>query len=531
MAAFVAQLEADAVDQEIRATRPRGERTLGAALVSGLTLLAFALSGYHPDAEDGGLYLAGVNRLLDPRLYPHETAFVLAPTHHSAFAPVLATIVRLTHTGLPWVAVSLHLLSLWVTLFGAWMLAARCWEDRPARAGAVTLLACWLGLPVAGTALTIMDPYLTARSFSNPCMVLGLVAALDITSGQHRAWRLWLLSMALAAIMHPLMAAYGLAASLVLMCLGAQNARVRTWGTAGLCAAALLLAAAVQVAAPAESPDYLRVAVTRTYWFVAQWQSFEWFGLAAPLGILAWSASRQMSPRPIPQRRQDPPPPAARLSATCVVLGCTALVVAAVFARAGAETHLLARMQPLRVFQIVYLIMALVLGAALGQRVLRRSAWRWTAALAVVGAPMLLAARSSYPASPHFEMPRTDLRNPWVQAFLWIRENTPKDALFALDADYINAPGEDAHCFRAIAERSALADYSKDGGEASIAPALTPEWVQGQQAQQGLTTETDRERLQKLLPRGVSWTVLQSSAITGFECPYHNAAVKVCRLR
>ena len=73
-----------------------------------------------------------------------------------------------------------------------------------------------------------------------------------------------------------------------------------------------------------------------------------------------------------------------------------------------------------------------------------------------------------------------------MQAFLWIRGNTPKDALFALDADYINAPGEDAQSFRAIAERSALPDYSKDGGEASIAPDLTAAWSIGQAAQRGL---------------------------------------------
>ena len=82
-------------------------------------------------------------------------------------------------------------------------------------------------------------------------------------------------------------------------------------------------------------------------------------------------------------------------------------------------------------------------------------------------------------------------RNLWVQAFVWIRGNTPKDALFALDADYINAAGEDAQCFRAIAERSALPDYSKDGGEASIAPELADAWAIGQAAQQRLS---DAER-------------------------------------
>jgi hypothetical protein len=103
--------------------------------------------------------------------------------------------------------------------------------------------------------------------------------------------------------------------------------------------------------------------------------------------------------------------------------------------------------------------------------------------------------------------------------------------LFALDADYINAEGEDAQCFRAIAERSALADYSKDGGEASIAPDLTAEWVREQAAQQGLSPVSDAERMARLRPLGVGWVVLRADAVTGFECPYQNAAVKVCRVR
>jgi hypothetical protein len=151
----------------------------------------------------------------------------------------------------------------------------------------------------------------------------------------------------------------------------------------------------------------------------------------------------------------------------------------------------------------------------------------------LLGAIMFAFARSAFPASRHLEFPWTTPRNPWVQAFLWIRDNTPKDALFALDADYINAPSENAQCFRAIAERSSLPDYSKDGGEASIAPGLTTEWKAGQQAQQLLSapTTTDAMRIATLAPLGVSWLVLDARAATNLDCPYANATVKVCRLR
>jgi hypothetical protein len=113
---------------------------------------------------------------------------------------------------------------------------------------------------------------------------------------------------------------------------------------------------------------------------------------------------------------------------------------------------------------------------------------------------------------------------------VWIRRNTPRDALFALDARYITRQGEDAQGFRAIAERSVLPDYSKDGGVVSNEPALTGEWMQGLAAQSRLSTENDAARMQALRPLGVGWVVLDRGAKTGFRCDYANGVVKVCRV-
>ena len=269
--------------------------------------------------------------------------------------------------------------------------------------------------------------------------------------------------------------------------------------------------------------------MTRTYWFPAQWRWYELVGLAAPLAILAAAAWASAARFHIPGSAE----PARRaLARMAVAVGATAWIVALLFARASAPTHLVARMQPLRAFQIVYLVLLLALGAKLGRVILRRSVWRWAIAAALLGGIMLGSERAGFPASNHLELPwNKNPQNPWTQAFLWIRANTPKDALFALDADYINLPGEDAQCFRAIAERSALPDYSKDGGEASIAPELTPAWTIAQTAQQNLSLRTDVDRVASLRPLGVSWVVLEAAAQTKFDCPYRNAGVKVCRVR
>jgi len=262
------------------------------------------------------------------------------------------------------------------------------------------------------------------------------------------------------------------------------------------------------------------------------WAWYELVGLVAPLTILlvfAWATSPKS-----PQHHTTPESSARQaLARMAVAVGVTASLVAWSLARTAAAAHLVARMQPLRAFQIVYLVMVLALGAKLGEWVLRRSLWRWVAAMALLGGVMLAVQRGAFPNSNHLELPWTTPRNPWVQAFLWVRGNTPQGALFALDADYISAPGEDAQSFRAIAERSALPDYSKDGGEASLAPELTQAWAIGQSAQQGLSSrqETDAQRIAALSPLGVSWVVLETNATTSFDCPYRNALVKVCRLR
>lgn len=547
MATYVTSLESRVRAKRLDSTSRRGDLGFGLGLVSGLTLFAVAIHGYHPYAEDGGLYLAGVKRLLDPALYPYGTDFVLEPMRHSLFAPVVAAIARLSHAGLPVVLLALHLATVWATLFAGWLMASRCWMLRTARAGAVVLLACWLALPIAGTALLLMDPYLTARSFSTPLTVLALAGALGMTeqgdtSVRQRGSRIWIGSILLAGVMHPLMAAYALGATLILICMRSSSAVVRGKGTAGFAASALVLAALLQAFAQPESAQYLRVALTRTYWFPAEWNWYEWVGLAAPLAILALVA--RANGLKDPSRGPDREMQARQaLASAAIAVGLSALTVAMLFARSGAATHLVARMQPLRAFQIVYLVMVLILGAALGECVLRNVPWRWATAAVLLGGVMFGTSRAPFAHSRHLEFPWTAPRNSWMQAFLWIRDNTPKNALFALDADYVNIAGEDAQCFRAIAERSVLPDYSKDGGEASIAPELASEWADGQAAQKGLTgpaglhsaiagpQAADDRRLAALGSLGVSWVVLQSGSPTNFECPYANSAVKVCRLR
>ena len=508
-------------------------------LVTALTFFALLVHGYHPYAEDGGVYLPEIKRLLDPGLYPHGAEFVVGHLRYSLFAPVMAGLVRASKFSLETVLLLVQLATFWMTLFAAWMLAARCYASREARGGAVALLAVWMTLPIAGTSLMLMDPYVTARSLSTPCVLLAMVGALrfllpqfeteeDGRPDRRRGLALCCAGLAGAGIMHPLMGAYGLGAVLLLGAVLSRSRRVRVWGTVGLGLTAVAMAAELQLSAPPESAVYQRVVLTRDYWFLSQWHWYELIGLMAPLVILSVVA--------LTERREGD---AARvgLAHMAVAAGVTAIVVAVLFARTGMATHLVARMQPLRIFQVVYVVMTLVLGAVLGSRVLQRRPMRWVVVFSALAAVMAMAERRTFPASTHLELPHAfsgdesaDRVNPYERAFAWIGRNTPKDAFFALDAQYITKPGEDAQSFRAIAERSVLPDFSKDGGVVTNKPELAAEWLQGQVAQAGLGTQPDARRIAVLRSLGVTWVVLEREAVTSFLCEYANEAVKVCRL-
>ena len=522
---------------ELELEQYRRERSFAAALVTVLTLFAFLIHGYHPYAEDGGVYLPEIKRLLDPGLYSYGAEFVVGHLRYSVFAPLIAGLVRASHLSLEMVLLLVHLASFWVTLFAAWVLAARCYASREARYGAVVLLAAWLTIPIAGTSLMLMDPYVTARSISTPCALLALVGALQfllprfVVEGEmgerRRGLALCCGALIGAGLMHPLMGGYALGSVLLLVAAVSMSRLVRVWGMLGLSLTAVVVAAGVQLASPVESATYQRVMLTRSYWFLSQWHWYELVGLVAPLLILSVVAAR---------RSHGADAARVGLARIAVTAGGTAIVVAILFARAGAEVHQVARLQPLRIFQLVYVVMILLVGAALGEWVLRRQAWRWLGTFSLLAALMLLADRETFPASKHLELPDAMARgvggggNRWERAFVWIRMNTPKDAVFAMDANYSAIDGEDAQGFRAIAERSSLPDYSKDGGTVSNRPALTEEWSQGMALQTGLGRESDVGRFVALKSIGATWVVLERKVATGFGCAYENDAVKVCRL-
>jgi sugar phosphate isomerase/epimerase len=169
--------------------------------------------------------------------------------------------------------------------------------------------------------------------------------------------------------------------------------------------------------------------------------------------------------------------------------------------------------------------------------VLKKHALRWLLLFVPLGAGMFYAQRQMYPATAHLELPGSlsgnnneVSRNSWVEAFRWVSRNTPVDSQFALDPRYMELPGEDYHGFRALAERSVLADELKDAGMAARVPRLAPRWLRELEAQRGWRDFKRPDFLRLKAEFGVDWVVLQAPGVEGLPCPYRNSQVMVCRV-
>jgi hypothetical protein len=272
--------------------------------------------------------------------------------------------------------------------------------------------------------------------------------------------------------------------------------------------------------APATSAAYHEAAKAHGFHYVQRWAWYELLGIVAPLVIFWWFGR-------IAKTRQWPV--VERVSRALIFYGVIYLG-GAVAVDLPARFEALARLQPLRSLHFLYIVMFVMIGGFLGEFVLRNRLWRWLLLFIPLSAGMFLAQRSLFPASEHIEWPGAAPKNPWGEAFLWIRQNTPVDAIFALDPNYMNLTGEDEIGFRCTAERSRLADDVKDNGAVSMFPPLAENWwaqVQAQTPWKNLRLE-DFERLKSKY--GVGWVIVQQPGILGLDCLHQNSAVVVCRV-
>jgi hypothetical protein len=481
------------------------------ALLLLIAVGAVLVHGYHPTAEDGELYLPGVKKALQPALYPFNDEFFMSHAHATLFAEFVAASVRISHLPFDYVVFLWHLACIFALLFGCWRIARVCFRDPRAPWGSVALVAALLTIPVAGTALYIMDQYLSPRDLSTAGIVLILADALE-----RRFLRAGILTVLIATI-HPLMSVFGIGLVALLYLEERRSMTLETAvGAAG--AKAMLLFPALPSLRPVSAIYRQILDSTHSYFLVVRWPWYEWLGIVGPLVLLGWVA-RYGRTRDLPK--------VEALSRALIALGLASFAAALLLSIPRFAGWAL--LQPMRCLHLIFIMLFVLLGGALAESVLKSHLWRWVVVLAPLCLVMFIAQRQLFPASEHLELPGRASGNPWVQAFAWVRDHTPIGAVFALDPDYMRLTGEDEQGFHALAERSAMASR-REAGVVSMFPGLAQDWYEQVRAQQGWTKFqlADFKRLRRVY--GVTWVVLQRPGMFGLACPYQNGIVSVCHI-
>ncbi len=372
------------------------------------------------------------------------------------------------------------------------------------------LVAAMLTLPVAGTALYLADQHLHPRNLSTGIILLAVSRIL-----KEKHWQAVPLLL-LGIVLHPIMAVLGISFCVFLTMATLEPVQVWLRSLRDSLAVAIPLGWIFE----RPTPIWRKALETRSYFFLYRWTWYEWLGALAPL-LLFWLLARFADKRGETKL--------ARFSMAVFAYGVFQQIAAMVVLGSPSLVRI-TPMQPMRYLHLVYFFMTLIGGCLLTKYLVRSSAWRWAFYLIVINAGMFVTQRALFSASEHLELPGIQSKNHWLQAFAWIRLNTPADAYFVMDPNYLAAPGEDYHSFRALAERSQMADAIKDTAVVTQVPELGPDWERQVTAQAGWThfKLADFERLKSDF--GVNWALVGYPAPAGLDCRWHNDTVSVCQI-
>jgi hypothetical protein len=485
-------------------------RSRNILLILTFTLLAIAVMGYHPGFEDDGVYLSAVKSDLNPALYPHDAEFFRLQLQATIFDKCVGAFIRITGMSVAAGELLIQAASILLIIAASWAIARKLFAEERARWAGVAMVAAMLTLPVAGSALTMADQHLHPRNIATGFI---LAAVSRILSGKR--WQAVPLLM-LALLFHPIMGVLGISFCFFLTLSMFDRLRWRPHSEGRTLAAAVPLS---WVFTP-PTAEWRKALGTRRYWFLFKWTWYEWLGAIGPL-VLFWLL------RSFAMKRGEKT--LARFSLAVVYYGVFQQLIAVVINGVPALARLLP-LQPMRFLHLIYFFLTLAAGCLLGKYLLRGSVWRWAVFLVVTNAGMFASQRALVSGTEHLELPGRQSANSWLQAFAWIRENTPVTAYFAVDPYYLAAPGEDYHSFRALAERSQLADALKDPSVVTQVPILGPEWDRQVSAQSGWASfqVADFRRLRAEF--GVEWVLVPYPRPDGLECPWHNKALSVCKI-
>ena len=479
-------------------------------------MLGFLVMGYHPGAEDDGVYLTSIKADLNLSLFPHDTDFFRLQMRTSVFDNWMAYFVRGTGIPVAWAELLWQLICLCLIVWACWSIVCQLFEEETARWGGIAMLTAMFTLPVAGTALYIFDQHLHPRG---PATALILFAVSRILA--RKQWHAVPLVI-VAFVLHPLMGALGISFCCVLTVFEPLQIGLRSLQRIPVAEEVTTAVALIPFGWIFDPPSktWLEALQSRHWFRLYQWAWYEWLGVVGPI-VIFWLISRHA--------RKRGELKLAKLSMAILIYSCFQLAIAMIIL--GPPSLIgLSTLEPMRYLHLVYVFLVLIGGAYLGGYVLKAHFWRWAIFLIVANGSMFFVQRELFASSPHLELPGVQSSNPWLQAFDWIKHNTPENAYFALDPRYMAAPGDDYHSFRALAERSMLSDAIKDTSVVTKVAELGPLWHEQQLALAGWEhfQLADFERLKSQF--GVDSVVVSYPAPQGLACPWHNESLSVCKI-
>jgi hypothetical protein len=481
----------------------RSGRGMTILLLGVLTCFAILIAGFHIGIEDDAIYLPGIKKLLNPALYPWDTQFFATQTNVFVILRAVAASARLTHLPLEWILLAWQITSIFLLLASCWYVASLCFPRLIERFASVALVGSLLTMPVAGTALYIADQHLHPRTLECAAMLFAIGSVLD------RRYKSAIVFSFVALLIHPLMAVFGIAYVILLALPLERFSRLK-----------VAMSAALQLPIITRpNPAWREAALTRTYFFLRQWAWYEWLGIFAPMLLLWWFSKVGV-----------------KIGSPALTRLCMRLVLySAILSTAGLVVGIPARLdwiapvQPMRHLQLVYLLMLLVGGGLLAHYVLRGHVWRWLVLFIPLCGGMFYAQRALFWTSSHIEIPGSPASNRWARCFLWISRNTPREAYFVVDPQYMDKSDEENIGFRGLAERSKLADYSQDAAVAAVAPDLALVWKRQVDSMSGYANFTREDFLKLKAEFGTDWALVEKE-VPGLNCPYFKDNLAVCRI-
>ena len=498
------------LDESVKANLVEIPRSRNILLLLTFSLLAIAVMGYHPGFEDDGVYLAAIKSDLNTALYPHDAEFFRLQLQATVFDKVVAAFIRITGTSVAAGELLIQVASILLIISSCWAIARRLFAEERASWAGIAIVAAMLTLPVAGSALNMADQHTHPRNIAT-----GLILAAVSRIIAEKRWQAVLLLTG-AFLFHPIMAVLGTSFCFFLT----LSMLDRLYWRPYFAGRSLAVAIPLGWVFTAPTPEWRKALETRRYWFLFKWTWYEWLGAIGPL-VLFWLLWR------FALKRENKL--LARFSLAVVCYGVFQQAVAILVNATPALARLIP-LQPMRYLHLIYFFMTLAAGCLLGKYALRASVWRWAVFLVVINGGMFASQRALVSGTEHLELPGRQSANAWLQAFEWIRQNTPVTAYFALDPNYLAAPGVDYHSFRALAERSQLADALKDASVATQVPVLAPPWVHQVTAQSGWSSFQLADFKGLKAEFGVDWALVSFPAPVGLKCRWHNKTVSVCEI-